>query len=30
MKSWEEIVQTIETAEFDKQLGYIVIYMLLK
>jgi hypothetical protein len=30
MKSWEEIVQAIETAEFDKQLGYIVIYMLLK
>jgi hypothetical protein len=30
MPSWEEIVQRIETVEFDKQLGYLVVYMLLK
>jgi hypothetical protein len=30
MTNWEEIVQRIETVEFDKQLGYLVVYMLLK
>jgi hypothetical protein len=30
LTNWEEIVQRIETAELDKQLGYVVVYMLLK